>query len=197
LAPHNYDQVVSLGRGCQPAHQIRRLHTGAQAHVFDWIITPDAALVDLIAADLEGFFARDRLEMGPENCIIDGVTDARFLHEFPEGHDFPAQYEKNAGRYTMLVQRWRSLLASKQRVLFVRQHAWNADARATAIRLRDTIAAKAPHLTFSLLYLTEADEDDWGEDRIVNRRLHQPEPYIWTGDDAAWERVLKQALARP
>lgn len=196
-AARRYDQVVSLGRGCQPAHQIRRLDASAQAHVFDWIITPDAALVDLIAAGLDGFFARERLEMGPENCIVDRVTDTRFLHEFPEGCDFATQYEKNAGRFAMLVERWRDLLASRQRVLFVRQHAWDSDARASAIRLRDAIAAKAPHLTFSLLYFTETDENDWGENGIVNLRLRQPEPYVWTGDDAAWERALEAAFAQP
>ncbi len=192
----NFDQVVSLGRACQPAHQIRRLDADAQAHVFDWVITPDQGLVDLIATGLDGFFARERLEMGHHNCIADRVTDTRFLHEFPKGLDFAAQYELNAGRIAMLVERWRALLASSQRILFVRQHAWNADVRGTAVRLRDTIAARAPHLCFSLLYLTETEGDDWGEHGIMNLHLRQPEPYVWTGDDAAWEQVLAEATTR-
>lgn len=196
MVGRRYDQVVSLGRACQPAYQIRRLDAGAQAHVFDWVITPDAGLVDLIATGLDGFFARDRLEMGHHNCIADRVTDTRFLHEFPKGLDFTAQYEMNAGRIAMLVERWRALLASTQRILFVRQHAWNTDVRATAVRLRDTIAAQAPRLIFSLLYLTETEDDDWGEDGIVNLRLRQQEPYVWTGDNAAWEQVLAEANAR-
>lgn len=192
-----YDQIVSLGRGCQPAHQIRRLNTDAVAHVFDWIVTPDAALISFIASDLDGFFARERLEMGPENCIIDRETKTQFLHEFPAGSDFDAQFAKNADKYAMLAQRWRELLASEQRVLFVRQHAWDADLRACAMRLRDTIAAKAPRLQFSLLYLTATDEADWGEPGIVNRRLNQPAPYVWTGDDAAWQTLLNEACALP
>lgn len=196
LALRRYDQIVSLGRGCQPAHQIRRLHAEAQAHVFDWIVTPDAGLVQSIATDLDAFFARDRLVMGPEDCIVDRVTDARFLHEFPTGEDFDAQYQKHVGRYEMLAERWRNLLASRQSVLFVRQHAWDSDLRATAIRLRDTIALKAPHLSFSLLYLSAAHEEDWREEGIMNSFLRQPEPYVWTGDDAVWERLLEQALAR-
>lgn len=197
LAARPFDQMVSLGRGCQPAHQIRRLDPNAQAHVFDWVITPDAGLVTLIETGLDGFFSRDRLEMGPENCIIDRVTDARFPHEFPEGFDFAPQYEKHAGRFAMLIERWRNLLASNQRVLFVRQHAWSPDARATALRLRDAIAAKAPHLHFSLLYLTATEAADWGEDGIVNVFLRQPEPYVWTGDDAAWEQVFQKVSKQP
>lgn len=196
LAWRDYDDVVSLGRGCQPAHQIRRLRPASQAHVFDWIITPDACLVQSIATGLDGFFARDRLVMGPENCIVDRVTDARFLHEFPEGLDFAAQYEKHVGRYEMLAERWRTLLASSHKVLFVRQHAWDPDARASAVRLRDTIAGEAPNLRFSLLYLTAHNGVDWGEEGIVNLFLRQPEPYVWTGDDEAWEQAFTGALAR-
>lgn len=196
-AVRQYEQIVSLGRGCQPAHQIRRLDAGAVAHVFDWIVTPDAALVNFIAADIAGFFARERLEMGPENCIIDRETKTQFLHEFPAGSDFDVQFEKNVGRYAMLAERWRALLASEQSVLFVRQHAWDADLRATATRLRDTLAAKAPRLRFSLLYLTAGDEPDWHERGIINRRLNQPVPYEWTGDDAAWETLLNEASAAP
>ncbi|MBL8548215.1 MAG: hypothetical protein JNL81_17265 [Hyphomonadaceae bacterium] len=192
-----YEQIVSLGRGCQPAHQIRRLNPGATAHMFDWIVTPDAALISFIAADLEGFFVRERLEMGPENCIIDRATKTQFLHEFPAGCSFDAQFANNADKYAMLARRWRELLASEQTILFVRQHAWDEDLRASATRLRDTIAAKAPRLRFSLLYLTATDEPDWGEAGIINRRLTQPNPYVWTGDDLAWETLLNEACALP
>ncbi|MEZ5955774.1 MAG: DUF1796 family putative cysteine peptidase [Hyphomonadaceae bacterium] len=194
--PRQYDQVVSLGRGCQPAHQIRRLHPDAQAHVFDWIITPDDCLAQLIDTELDGFFSRERLIMGPEDCIVDRATDARFLHEFPEGADFATQHAKHVGRYEMLADRWRSLLSSEKRILFVRQHAWNPDLRATAVRLRDAIAAKAPRLAFSLLYLTANQDDAWDEDGIANVFLRQPEPYVWTGDDVAWEQILRDAPAR-
>lgn len=196
-AVRQYEQIVSLGRGCQPAHQIRRLDPGAVAHVFDWIVTPDAALVEFIAGDLDGFFARERLEMGPENCIIDRETKTQFLHEFPAGSDFDLQFAKNAEKYAALLQRWRDLLASEQTVLFVRQHAWDENLCATAVRLRDTIAVKAPRLRFSLLYLTATDEPDWGERGIMNRRLLQPSPYVWTGDDEAWEALLNEACALP
>lgn len=193
----HYDQVVSLGRACQPARQLRRILGTESAHVFDWIITTDQGLVSLIASDLDQFFAREKLTMGTHGFIIDRETDTRFVHEFPKGSDFEAQYEANAARIAMLVGRWRELIASSQSVLFVRQHAWDADARASARRLRDMITQKAPRLRFTLLYLTETEEDDWGETGIISRRLTQLNPYEWQGDDAAWSALLSEALAVP
>ncbi|MGH6951688.1 MAG: hypothetical protein ACREH4_12495 [Vitreimonas sp.] len=49
-----FDDVVSLGRACQPTYQIRRVLGITTAHVVDWIITPDAALQTLIGSRLDG-----------------------------------------------------------------------------------------------------------------------------------------------
>jgi hypothetical protein len=192
----SYQHVVSLGRGCQPAHQIRRIAERSTACPFGWILTTDKGLVELIASDLEGFFARETLRRGADGYMLDPRNATRFQHEFPPGSDFDVQYALHASRFEMLVARWRELLRSEQSVLFVRQHGWDADARACAARLRDAIRGQAPRLRFSILYLTgdAADEVPWDEQGIVNHRLPQPEPYDWKGDDAAWERLLGDAL---
>jgi hypothetical protein len=194
-----YDQVVSLGKGCQPAHQIRRLIGIASAHVFDWIVTTDGGLVTHIESGLDGFFALDRLGAGPSGVIVDVATGTQFIHEFPKGRELPAQHAEHAGRIAMLAARWRELLGSDQRVLFVRMHMDDEAPRASAERLRDAIAGRAPRLRFTILYLTDdpADEIAWGTAGIINRHLKQPEPYTWEGDDAAWEALLRQALAAP
>jgi hypothetical protein len=189
-----YDQVVSLGRGCQPAYQIRRILGCNGANVFDWIVTTDRGLLSLIASRLDGFFSRERLEIGREHCVIDHVTETQFLHEFPQGSDFDAQYEANAGRLAALAERWRELLDSERNILFVRQHGWDGDARASATRLRDAIGMQAPRLKFALLYLTSVAESDWREQGILNRQLTQPDPYDWRGDDRAWQRLLADAM---
>lgn len=196
---NQYDRVVSLGRGCQPAHQIRRKIGTGPAFPFDWIITTDQGLVTLVASDLEGFFARERLVVGPNEGIIDQPTDTQFFHEFPKGANVDALYEPHARRFALLVRRWRALLGSTERVLFVRQHAWDADPRASAVRLRDAISLRAPRLRFTLQYLTADPADDvpWNEEGILNRHLTQPEPYDWKGDDAAWDCILAQAGSVP
>lgn len=194
-----YDQVVSLGHACQPAYQIRRVLGVTSAHVFDWIVIPDPALITLIGSDLDGFFSRDRLGVGSSEAITDLPTDTRFVHEFPKDSDVDVQHAQHAGRYAMLIRRWRRLLRSRQRVLFVRQHGWDPDPRAAAARLQALLLAKAPRLRFTLLYLTgdPADEVPWGQEGVINRHLPQPEPYDWRGDNAAWERLLREALTEP
>ena len=193
-----YPLTVSLGRGCQPAYQIRRVLGISRAQVFDWILTLDAGLAALIESNLEGFFARDRLGPDPEGRIIDLPTGTKFFHEFPVGCDFYAKHAEHAGRYAMLAERWLGLLRSRGPVLFVRQHGWDPDPRATAARLRQAIGMRAPRLRFAILYLTgdPADEAPWGLNGVINRHLPQPEPYDWRGDDVAWERLLKDAVRR-
>lgn len=190
-----YDHVVSLGRGCQPAHQIRRCLGANAAHVFDWIVTTDDGLVELIGSGLEFFFSKERLGMGPENCVVDIPTGTQFLHEFPRGCDIGEQHDAHADRFSMLTARWRDLLSSEQSVLFVRQHGWDPNPRAAAQRLRGTLERAAPLLRFSILYLTHDAVDSWNERRIVNRRLAQCEPYDWRGDDRAWTALLTEALS--
>jgi hypothetical protein len=191
----HYDEVVSLGRGCQPAHQIRRILQSSSANIFDWIVTTDQGLVAHIESDLEGFFERDNLETATEGFIVDRATGTQFQHEFPKGADFVAQHQASRGRFAMLAQRWRDLLASEQAVLFVRQHGWDADARASAVRLREAIRRCAPHLHFTLLYLTKDAAGAWGEAQILNRHLIQPDPYDWKGDNDAWARLMEETLA--
>lgn len=193
-----YDHVVSLGRGCQPAHQIRRIRGIELAHVFDWIVTTDRGLVAHITSNLDGFFGRGTLVHGPEDCVIDRATGTKFIHEFPKGSDLDAKHAEHAERFAHLVARWRAMLASQRRVLFVRQHGWDEDRRGSAVRLRDAIAQQAPELRFAILYLTAYSDDDpsWGEAQIINRCLIQPDPYDWKGDDAAWQRLLDEAGSR-
>jgi hypothetical protein len=190
-----FDDIVSLGRACQPAHQIRRVFGIQTAQVFDWIITPDATLRTLLETRLDGFFLRDRLIMGPEACVIDAVTDVRFLHEFPAGSDLDAKYAEHSPRFDMLTARWRGLMASRRRVLFIRQHAWDRDPRETATMLRRTLDAVAPLLDYRLLYLTEHYEAPWDEERIFNRRLRQPDVPDWRGDDQAWTALLQEFIS--
>src|SRR3954467_2599189 len=64
-----YDDVVSLGRACQPCHQIRRVLGITSAQVFDWLITTDQGLVTLVESGLDGFFALERLGRGTSGMV--------------------------------------------------------------------------------------------------------------------------------
>lgn len=168
----------------------------APAFPFDWILTTDRGIVEWIAGDLDGFFAREHFGRGRDDCVIDVRNETQYQHEFPKGADFDAQFALHAPKYAMLTVRWRELMGSDRSVLFVRQHAWDADARACAVRLRETLRARAPRLSFALLYLIEPKRYDgpWHEAQIENAALPQPASGRWEGDDAVWERLLGSAL---
>lgn len=189
-----YRNVVSVGRDCQPAYQIRRVFDGAFAtHIFDWIITTDSGVVEHIASNLDDFFSRKHIVWDGKKFYVDARTGTRFMHEFPPGSDFDARYDANAGKYEMLAERWRALMASEEPTLFIRRHDAETDARATAVRLRDTLRAAAPKLPFALLYLTDdpADDEAWSQSDIINRYLRPPEVHVWTGNNQAWDHLLR------
>ena len=195
-----YDDVVSLGRGCQPAHQLRRVLGIDRAHVFDWVVTTDAGLVQHIETRLQGFFFPDTLTRSAKGVIIDRRTGTSFPHETPRSGDPEEAFETHAPRLFALVDRWHRLVASDRSVLFIRQHGWNGKPRATALRLRTALRAAAPRLRFRLLYLTPpetAAELDPDQPDLLFRPLAQPDPPDWRGLDPPWDAVLAECLALP
>ena len=194
-----YDHIISLGRACQPRYQLRRIRGLADAGVFDWIITPDPGLRACIASGLAGFFDPAYLRRGPDGVVQDIRHDIRFLHEFPPGSPVEAGLAAHGARYAAQVRRWQALMASDRRVLFVRQHGWDADIAGTAALLSDTLATVAPALDFDLLYLTDPALHD--PDHQAPRTRFHPLPQSatdrWEGDDTAWDRILTGVQLRP
>jgi hypothetical protein len=189
-------RVISLGRGCQPAYQIRRITGETAAHVFDWIITPDYALLQSIRYGLSGWFDADRLRPMDDGTIEDHFLGARFLHEFQGPGDFAEKHARHAARIAHLVARWQSLMESRQNVLFVRQHFERDDMVATADELFRSLTEAAPQLKFRILYLVEPSrfDDRSVVEGVTFRALHQTAPYDWRGDDACWDRLLAEAI---
>ena len=191
-----FDTVISLGRGCQPAYQIRRALKITEARVWDWVITPDPSLVTAIRSGLAHYFDRDTLILSADGSRLDRDSGVSFLHEFPKDHDFDLCHAKHAARVALLKQRWTALMASAARVLFVRQHGWSPDPAGQAEILRQTLRDAAPDLRFCLLYLVEPARFDpgWAAQDILFLPLTQAAPYDWRGDNAAWDRLLAAGL---
>ena len=198
LTNSRFDHVVSLGCSCQPAFQIRRLLGIDEAQVFDWLITDDPGIVHLIGNAAEDVFRQDDLKW-INGAVRSQAHGTRYMHEFPTEADLEKGFAENAARFEALTRRWRDLMSSDARVLFVRLHARSEDPAAAAALLRDTLGAAAPGLRFELLYLTAPEIFDpaWDTAGITHRPVAQPEPYTWKGDDAVWERLLSEAMGPP
>ena len=192
-----YTQIISLGRACQPRYQLRRMRGTVDAYPFDWIITPDAGLCTVIADDLKGFLDPQLLQRGADGVMRDVRHDIRFVHEFPADQSIEIGLQQHGPRFIQHIRRWQALMASDQRVLFVRQHAWDSDIAAAAVRLSQTLARAAPALDFDLLYLTNPAHHDPARQapRTVFRPLAQSPDVRWQGDDATWDALLADALA--
>jgi hypothetical protein len=192
-----YHEVVSLGRACQPAYQLRRVLGISRAHVFDWIATTDTGIRSLIADDLQGHFALDRLFRDDLGFVRERVTDTVFQHEFTQDDDIAAVHAITAPRITAMAERWRRLMASNATVLFIRQHAWSGSPADSAEALLSTLHAAGPRLRLRLLYLTEPhmtpvlpDRDD-----LMHRAMPLHPDGDWRGVNETWEERLREALS--
>jgi hypothetical protein len=194
-----FDRVVSLGRSCQPAFQIRR-YTGIEdAQLLDWVVTPDSALCHVLANSFEGWFQKDRLDFVPGSHAVDRVSGVRFLHEFDKAESLDEGHRQHAGRMARLLFRWRALMISGERLLFVRSHFDEPDVLACARRLVEVLQQSTSN-PFEVLYLVPPVVFDPSH-RIAGVTFAaldpKPEGFDWKGDNAAWDRVLAEVGAPP
>lgn len=194
-----YDEIVSLGRDCQVAHQLRKTLGIERAHVFDWIGTPDPAILQHVQTGLDGFFAADNLRRDDRGYVRDPRNGTTFLHVFPQGSDLDTTRAEAAPRFAAMTERWRDLMRSDRAILFVRRHGFAADPLATADRLIAALSAAAPRLRFRLLYLTAPGLYRPQDDRpgLLHRPLPDPDPPDWRGDPLVWQALLDEALRLP
>jgi hypothetical protein len=215
--PAEFDDIISLGGRCQIAHQLRRIRPYAdRAFPFDWLITPDASLLRLLEHDFADFLRLDGLA---ENATSRAefsyrhVVETRYgivlTHDFKQGTAIAAAWPAVRQKYVFLIDRWRSLLASDRRILFIRQSYGRTDAvtndlddladAAMGGRIAKAIACTYPRLRFRILCLTHrpptaAEPLPPGIDVA---HVPQRTPWSWTGCDAAWNSLLARHVVLP
>ena len=191
-----YDEIVSLGSTCQTAYQLRRCLGIERAHVFDWVVTSDAGILQHIENGLHGYFGLESLIRGTNGHARDAKTGTLFMHDVPGDRDFLAAHAEAAPRVAALVDRWHGLMASDSSVLFIRKHGWAGHPLPVADRLFQALQAAAPRLRFKLLYLTSPStyEPVADTEGLVHRPLREPESPDWRGLDPAWDDLLAEAV---
>jgi hypothetical protein len=186
-----YDAIINLGGDCQPAYQMNRNGIRYYALPFDTLITPFAALQKLLENKFDQFLKPEQLELrGTENdkYILDTYYDVRLLHDFPKEEGFMQEYERIKTTYDRRTARFLTLIAQSKKPLFIRKKITRAEA-SILVSLLSTLCG---HSNFTLLALDGSEEakENWGIDNVENRHLRQPLPYVWRGDDAAWEEIF-------
>ncbi|CAN5715132.1 hypothetical protein BH11PSE13_BH11PSE13_11000 [soil metagenome] len=191
-----FGHVVSVGGDCQPAHQIRRITGHDEAHFFDWLMIGAEGAARLIEEDFDGFLGDARelaLIRVPHASVRESRYGARLLHDLPLTDDFPTHIETVRQKYAFLTRRWRLLMAAEAAVLYV----WSGnEGRESIARLAAALRRQRGGRSFHLLALrSDVQEPDWLLPDVSNRFLRQPDPYAWTGDDAAWDAHFGRAAS--
>lgn len=191
-----YDEVISLGKDCQAAFQLRNYGLRKEAYPFDWLVTPIDGLGLFLGTHGAHFLDPDKLvylnASGPYFHVWDSQFNFLIYHDF-QTPDYMSDYEEVKVKYERRIARLFKLMNSNKRVLFVR--CWIT--RAEAEYLDDLISCHFPKLNYTLLVLNNSKDfkSNWKKKRIRNFYL-KPIPHNWEGDSVRWGEILSQFSVR-
>ncbi len=196
----NYDSLnaktyaISLGHDCSPAAALRYHGLREQAFPFDWNITPNEALYDIIADDFSHFLEKNNLVIREDKtAVIDACYGMTFIHDFPTinstdvldnngdvvqaeiREDFCDFLEPVREKYMRRIERFREILKGDNPVFFFIAH---HTSKQQAIDIQTLIHSKYPKLNFTLVVCGHAYEmgEDWEIEGIKNFVVQ----YDWT-----------------
>lgn len=199
FVPDQYDEAISLGPNCQPAHQLRLNNLRCRAYPFDYNITPFNGLLKFLTWRGVNFLDFDKIvpiDSGEAVVIQDLTYEITAVHDFLSLNQFFTEYEQFKAKYDRRVKRFFEVLDSNKRILFVRKYMIYEE----AVLLDHILRVYYPHLSYTILALghTEEAKNDWQLERVRNFYLRELEPFFWAGDDVAWKEILDQfRVAKP
>jgi len=186
-----YDALVNLGGDCQPAAQMYFHGIREYALPFDALITPCESLPQILEEQFSDFLNIENLSLETYNddkYILDKKYNIRLIHDFTLEENFLDNYEAIKEKYERRIKRLFTILEQSESILFIRKGIM----REQAELLESTIVSLYPDLDFIILALdgTEEIKKPWGLERVINRFLRQPDPYVWKGDPQAWKALF-------
>lgn len=193
-----FDRLISLGRHCQTAYQIRRFTGDRTAFYFDWIGTPFSGLMYVLKNNFRDSFDLGNLRVVENGtAVIDEVSGFLYRHCFSRDpvsnritqNAVVKEYSRQRQKFDFLISRLRTAMSS-DRVLFVRQ---DTISLTEAEALYDQLSSMSKGMPVSLLLV-----------QPPNHHLPTSHPNIlvtsgpmlpsgasdWKGDDDVWNEVL-------
>jgi hypothetical protein len=220
-------EPISLGYACDVKYQVSRnlyfrIHpdhsetdfrnmlfrwlrqpTFFKRHIFDWAITPHAAVCAYIEADFQGVFEREDLVIGEDGNVHHPRLRTIHPHDFTKGPDgrvsvetLDAEYPAARSKFDHLAERFRRHLETPGPYLYVMgeirpfaevQRLMNLlHSRSPEHRFELLLTDKAGAVNQVLLGLTDTASKGWlpasPPDKLADR--------LWEGDDDAWSAIL-------
>ncbi|MYX17627.1 papain-like cysteine peptidase [Streptomyces sp. SID8374] len=194
-----YDVCVGLGYHCESTYQLRRITGQDRAHFFDWLDLDLVAVREVIAADFANVLRPGLSEPFSNGlCVRDRGSNIRFFHDFhaPDGTPLtPALIaEQHPGvreKFAYLADRWRALTASRSRVLYVHQDAFDESGPGDLAALHGLLRSRYPDHDFDLLWLRRTPPEDAAAlPPGITWSTVAAQPGRWQGSDAAWDAAL-------
>lgn len=203
-----YDTVISLGSRCQVAHQLRRKYPHSKSQFFDWLITPDEPLLQILCDGMTGFADDISLSLGASNRetssylhVVEGAYGTLLSHDFNnDGVDPNEQWKSIKGKYQTTTCRFHEALDAGKRVLFLRMSfgqsgsmGYDADDRADlelGEALRDRIDSHWPELDYDLMLISHHPDDVAQQGNLEIAYMPEQLEWNWQGKDADWDALL-------
>jgi hypothetical protein len=188
-----YDLIVNLGGDCQVEYQMQINNLRNFALPFDYLITPVDSLVKLLVNKFHNFLAKKHLVLVQADTVKyvnDRVYDINLMHDFTFSGNTITNYDAVKTKFARRIKRLFGVIEQSNKVLFIRKTVTKKDAHL----ISEVLKSLFPTKTFTLLALDSTDEikEDWDIEGVKNIFLHQPDPYVWTGDDQAWKEIFAQ-----
>jgi tetratricopeptide (TPR) repeat protein len=181
--------LISLGRACDVAFQLRMHGAENVPHVFDWLGTPTEGLIKIFESDFDVFHPDDLalIDNRPNRHVRDRVTGVVFFHHFPmiNGHttsDYLLFYANFIKVFNFQVRRFRDYVKTMP-VTLVRRDITEADAH----RLEEVFFSRYPGADAQFLYLVHNEatfRTGHGHARFI------PRTSASLGEPADWIRIL-------
>jgi hypothetical protein len=200
-----YRQLISIGKHCRAAHQLRRITGRQSASYFDWIGTPHQAILYALRNGLESIFRREYLGVTSDGRgVIDLRSGITYYHHFPRSsvggkvdmQCIDSGYLLQKKKFDFLRARWYESIASAE-TLFIRQDCLSTD---QAFELYSALVSHANHEDIGLLVITPPGHTL----RVDHPRIHvapgDPEAKsgeYWKGDDECWNSIVAQYWQAP
>jgi len=207
--------MISLGRTCRPAHQIRmskrRRHAAGfgffpgGSYYFDWLLSPLASVVACIETDFATAFRAADMHLDEEQRAVDGIGIVYF-HNFTGENGrttmetIRAEYETQRQKMSYLATKTLGALRSCRRVLYVTVEP-DLEAISSLVRV---IRARHSQHEFMVLSVAKCDrprglvhQDEWCALHEIADIPSKPPHDDWRGNDRDWAWILDRARLKP
>ncbi|MBN2808194.1 MAG: hypothetical protein JXR80_01735 [Deltaproteobacteria bacterium] len=204
-----FDHYISLGDNCEAGFQFWRINYN-ESSIFRFVVVDSDKLISLIRSDFQDLFVKENLKPAEiDSMIRDTKTSVAFhsklyskldpqsgRRHFRNDYDFDKIYAVEKSKVDYLVNKWRKLTSSSDRVLyFIKRNQFSS--REDAEMVLEGFQSCYPGHNFLILYIQPRtlEEPSWGYEQLHNVYVDFLAPYENSqkgADINGWNKLFAQ-----